>query len=70
MTTIWEEIDVRVLDQRIGAGVGGLDTIIRVWHKPTGIIVEIPRTSGLRSQSAERQLAVEMIQYALAEIGK
>ena len=63
---IWADIDVRVLDQRIGVGVGGMETIIRVWHKPTGIIVEIPRTN--RGQHKDRQTAVEMIEYAISEI--
>ncbi len=60
---IIEEIDFRVIDQRIGMGVGGLDTVIRAYHKPTGILVEVPKIS--RSQFYDRQIAIEMIEAAL-----
>lgn len=30
-----EDVDIRVIDQRIGMGIGGLDTVIRLYHKPT-----------------------------------
>ncbi len=60
---IIEEIDFRVIDQRIGMGVGGLDTVIRAYHKPTGILVEVPKIS--RSQFYDRQIAIEMIESAL-----
>ena len=61
-----KDIDIRVIDQRIGMGVGGVDTVIRAYHKPTGIIVEMPRLG--MSQYRGRELALEMLEYALAEI--
>lgn len=58
------DIDIRVIDQRIGAGVGGHDTVIRVLHKPTGIIVEMPKLTG--SQFKDRQAALDALEMALA----
>jgi protein subunit release factor A len=63
-STIEEDVHVRVIDQRIGQGVGGMDTVIRAYHVPTGILVEVPR--GNRSPYYDRQVALEMIEYALA----
>jgi protein subunit release factor A len=60
---LWTEIDIRITDQRIGIGVGGMDTIIRMQHLPTGIVVEIPRNG--RSQHINRQIAFDMIAYAV-----
>lgn len=65
MTDIWRDLDIRITDQRIGMGVGGMDTILRMTHLPTGIVVEIPRQS--RSPHRVRDVAKEMIEYALAE---
>jgi protein subunit release factor A len=65
---IWEDLDIRITDQRIGMGAGGFNTIMRVCHKPTGIVVEIPRTN--RGQYHDRQMAVDMIEYALSELAK
>lgn len=59
------DVDIRVIDQRIGMGVGGYDTVIRAYHKPTGILVEMPRFT--RGQYYDRQLALDMIEYALTE---
>ena len=67
MPGIWEEIDVRVIDQRIGVGVAGFDTVIRVIHKPSGIIIEMPRTN--KGTFFDRGLCVEMLEFALAKIG-
>ncbi len=55
---------IRVIDQRIGMGIGGSDTVIRAYHVPTGILVELPRST--RGQFHDRELALEMIEYALA----
>jgi protein subunit release factor A len=67
MSNIWKDLDVRVTE-RIGMGVGGMDTIIRVHHQPTGIAVEIPnRLSGLSSHQC-RAVAVEMIEWALTAV--
>lgn len=63
---IWEDIDVRVIDQRIGQGVGGHDTVIRVLHRPTGIIIEMPHFDN-RGQHQLRQLAIEMLEWAILE---
>ena len=56
-------LNIRVIDQRIGAGIGGMDTVIRVLHIPTGIIVEVPRLTS--SQFYDREIALDMIQSAL-----
>lgn len=64
--SIWKDLDIRVTDQRIGMGVAGMDTIIRVHHQPSGIVVEIPnRLAGL-GQHRAREIAVEMIEWALS----
>lgn len=60
---LWKDVDIRVIDQRIGAGVGGMDTIIRILHKPSGIIAEVPRITG--SQFYDREVAMEMIATAI-----
>jgi protein subunit release factor A len=65
MSDIWKDLDIRITDQRIGMGVGGFDTILRMTHLPTGIVVEIPRQS--RSHHRVREVAKEMIEYALTE---
>jgi protein subunit release factor A len=58
-----KEIHLRVIDQRIGMGIGGLDTVIRLYHVPTGILIEVPRVSS--SQYYDRQIAFEMLEAAL-----
>ena len=67
---LYKDTDVRVIDQRIGMGVGGFDTVIRLYHKPTGILIEMPKLMrlGSRSQFYDRKLAFEMLEYALLEI--
>ena len=57
------ETDVRVIDQRIGMGIGGLDTVIRLYHRPSGIIIEMPR--GNRGQFRDREIAFEMLKHGL-----
>ena len=59
----WKDIDIRVIDQRIGAGVGGMDTVIRAVHMDSGIIVEVPRITN--SQFNDRNIAMEMIEFAI-----
>jgi protein subunit release factor A len=61
-----EDVHIRVIDQRIGVGVGGWDTIVRLYHIPTGILIEIPRLT--RGQFYDKKLAMEMLEYALSEI--
>jgi protein subunit release factor A len=58
-----KDIHIRVIDQRIGVGIGGYDTVIRLLHIPTGIIVEVPRVSS--SQYYDRQIAMQMLEAAL-----
>lgn len=58
------DVHIRVIDQRIGMGIGGLNTVIRAYHVPSGILVEVPR--GSKDQYNDRKTALEMIEYALA----
>jgi protein subunit release factor A len=67
---LYKETDVRVIDQRIGMGIGGWNTVVRLYHKPTGILIEMPRVT--KGQYYDKKLAFEMLEYALAsdlEIG-
>jgi len=63
-----KDLHVRVIDQRIGMGVGGLDTVIRAYHVPTGLLVEVPTRLFQRGQYYARQTAIEMLEYALAQL--
>jgi hypothetical protein len=67
---IWKDIHVRVVDQRIGQGVGGFDTIMRVEHIPSRIVVEIPTRFGNLGGHCVRETAVDMIRWALLQGGK
>lgn len=58
-----KDINIRVIDQRIGAGIGGRDTVIRVVHIPTGVLVEVPRISS--TQHYDYEIAMQMIETAL-----
>jgi protein subunit release factor A len=62
-----KDVDVRVIDQRIGQGeclhLGGFDTVVRVLHKPTGILVEVPRLT--QGMYYDREVAFNMIESAL-----
>jgi protein subunit release factor A len=58
-----KDVDIRVIDQRIGQGVGGFDTVVRVLHKPTGILVEVPRLT--QGMYYDREVAFNMIESAL-----
>lgn len=58
-----EEVDLRVIDQRIGMGIGGYDTVIRLYHKPTGILLEVPRLSS--HMGTDREIAYDMLETAL-----
>ncbi len=60
---LYKDTDVRVIDQRIGMGIGGLNTVIRLYHKPTGILIEMPRLT--RNQYYDKVLAFEMLEYAI-----
>ena len=61
-----EDVDIRVIDQRIGVGIGGHDTVIRVLHKPTGIIIEMPNIT--RSQHKDLNAAMDALEMALSHI--
>jgi protein subunit release factor A len=63
---LYRDTDVRVIDQRIGMGIGGLNTVIRLYHKPTGILIEMPKL--LRGDYYNKKLAFEMLEYALTEL--
>jgi protein subunit release factor A len=63
---LYKDTDVRVIDQRIGMGIGGLNTVIRLYHKPTGILIEMPRLN--RNQYLDKVLAFEMLEYALSGV--
>ncbi len=63
--SLWKDVDIRITDQRIGMGIGGYDTIMRIEHKPTRIVVEIPSRVFGGGQHKTRQIALEMIEYAL-----
>ena len=56
-----------MIDQRIGVGIGGLNTVVRLYHKPTGILIEMPQV--MRNQFLDKKLAFEILEYALTEIG-
>lgn len=60
------DVDIRVIDQRIGMGVGGRDSVIRVLHKRTGIIIEMPNLCG--SQHKDRSAALEALAVALIHV--
>lgn len=58
-----EDVVLRVIDQRIGMGIGGWDTIIRLYHIPTGICIEVPGITS--SKYYDREVALEMLTAAL-----
>jgi len=58
-----KDIHLRVIDQRVGMGIGGMDTVIRLYHVPSGILLEVPRVTS--SQYYDRQIAFEMLEAAL-----
>lgn len=58
-----EDVDIRVIDQRIGMGIGGMDTVIRFYHKPSGVLVEVPRITS--TPYYDREIAIQMIETAL-----
>lgn len=58
-----KDIHIRVIDQRIGMGIGGMDTVIRALHIPSGVLVEVPRLTS--SQYYDREIAMQMIEAAL-----
>ena len=64
---IWKDLDIRVTDQRIGMGIGGFSTIIRVHHIPSGIVVEMPNSFSQLGSHRCREIAVDMIEWALSE---
>ncbi len=61
---LYKDTDVRVIDQRIGMDIGGLNTVVRLYHKPTGILIEMPQITP--SLLYDKMLAFDMLKYALA----
>ena len=57
------DLHIRVIDQRIGMGIGGMDTVIRILHIPSGVLVEVPRVTG--SQYYDHEIAMQMIEAAI-----
>ena len=60
--------DIRVIDQLIGDGIGEMNTVIRLYHIPTGILIEVPPTG--RGQHRDRQIGMDMLEYALCEMAQ
>ena len=58
-----KDIHLRVIDQRIGMGIGGMDTVIRALHIPSGVLVEVPRITN--AQYSDREIAMQMLETAL-----
>lgn len=58
-----KDLHIRVIDQRIGVGIGGMDTVIRVLHIPSGLLVEVPRITN--TQYNDREVAIQMLEAAL-----
>jgi protein subunit release factor A len=58
-----EDLDIRIINQRIGVGIGGWDTVMRLYHKPTKILIEVPR--GNSGQFKDRTIAMQMLELAL-----
>ena len=58
-----KDVHIRVIDQRIGMGIGGMDTVIRAYHVPTGLLVEVPRITN--AQYYDREIAIQMLEAAL-----
>ncbi len=58
-----EDTDIRVIDQRIGMGIGNLHTVIRLYHRPTGILIEIPQLTS--RQQSDLNLGYTILRAAL-----
>ena len=59
-----QDVNIRVIDQRIGVGIGGMDTVIRLYHIPTGLLIEVPPSFGVQYKA--RQIGMEMLEYAIS----
>jgi len=60
------DVDIRIIDQRIGIGIGGFDTVLRAYHRPTGVLVEVP-TRLIGTNYRARGVALDMLRLALLE---
>ena len=58
-----KDLHIRVINKRIGAGIGGFDKVVRLQHTATGILIEVPRVSS--AQSYDIEIAIEMLKAAL-----
>lgn len=61
-----EDVNIRVIDQRIGMGIGGMETVVRIYHIPTGLWVEVPPAFGVQYKAC--QIGMEMIEYAISAL--
>ena len=55
-----EDVDIHIIDQRIGAGIGGFDTRMRFYHKPTQTLIEAQGRGGWKTREVGL-LALELI---------
>ncbi|MFK5283307.1 hypothetical protein ACI3PL_27415, partial [Lacticaseibacillus paracasei] len=53
----------RITDQRIGMGVVGRDVVIRLYHKPTKIVIELPVTGGATYK--QREMAFDALEFLI-----
>ncbi len=52
-----EDVDIHVVDQRIGMGIGGFDCRMRFYHKPTQTLLEL-KSQGSNWKVRERGLTI------------
>jgi protein subunit release factor A len=60
-----KDVHIHITDQRIGMGVGGLDTRMRFYHIPTEIMIELPNIG--RSQWKTRELGLAALELLVEE---
>ena len=53
---LWGEVDIRVIDQRIGVGIGGMDTVVRVYPRYTSFAVYLADQCGLADLTEGQRL--------------
>ena len=57
------DTDLRITDQRIGMGIGGWNVVIRLYHKPTKIVIELPVTGGATHK--HRAMAFDALEFLI-----
>lgn len=60
---LYRDTDLRITDQRIGMGIGGWNVVIRLYHKPTRIVIELPAIGGARHTHTE--IAFNALEFML-----